>query len=139
MEAFDPCDDLGENLKEIDSDETVHRSLGLCLNLKDDTFQFSEPMTEKPFTRRGILSTVNSLFDPLGFIAPIILSGKILLREVTPSGVDWDEPLPSVYEQKWAEWTSSLQILKDAAIPRMLSHQSVSLAKDVEVHIFSDA
>ena len=68
MKAFEPCD-LGENLKEIDSDETVHRSLGLCWNLKDDTFQFSVPMTEKPFTRRGLLSTVNSLFDPLGFIA----------------------------------------------------------------------
>ena len=29
IEAFEPCD-LGENLKEIDWDETVHRSLGLC-------------------------------------------------------------------------------------------------------------
>ena len=50
MEAFEPCD-LGENLKEIDSDETVHRSLGLCWNLKDDTFQFSVPMTEKNLSR----------------------------------------------------------------------------------------
>ena len=37
MEAFEPCD-LGENLKEIDSDESVHRCLGLCWNLKDDTY-----------------------------------------------------------------------------------------------------
>ena len=53
MEAFDPCD-LGENLTEIDSDETVHRSLGLCWNLKDDTFQLSVLKTEKPLTRRGL-------------------------------------------------------------------------------------
>ena len=64
MKAFEPCE-LGENLKEIDSDETIHRSLRLCLNLKDDIFRFFVPMAEKHFTRRGRLSTVNSLLDPL--------------------------------------------------------------------------
>ena len=74
-------------------------------------FRFnSVPMVEKPFTRRGLLLTVNSLFDPLGFIALIILNETIFLREVTHFAVGWEEPLPSVYEQKWAEWTSSLTI-----------------------------
>lgn len=138
MEAFDPSDH-GEQLKEFDDDDLVHRSLGLCWNLKDDTFRFTVPVKEKPFTRRGLLSTVNSLFDPIGFITPITISGKILLREATPPGVDWDEPLPSSYLQKWTEWQSSLQSLIEVAIPRMLSHVSVSLAKTAEVHIFCDA
>ncbi|XP_062585397.1 uncharacterized protein LOC134247072 [Saccostrea cucullata] len=138
MDAFDPSDH-GENLKEIDSDDTVHRSLGLCWSLNDDTFRFTIPAEEKPFTRRGLLSHVNSLFDPLGFIAPITLSGKILLREVTSTGTDWDTPLQSEHLQKWTEWISSLQILKDVTIPRMLSHVSISIAKTVEVHIFCDA
>ncbi|XP_062593375.1 uncharacterized protein LOC134254852 [Saccostrea cucullata] len=110
MDAFDPSDH-GENLKEIDSDDTVHGSLGLCWSLNDDTFRFTIPAEEKPFTRLGILSHVNSLFDPLGFIAPITLSGKILLREVTSTGADLDKPLQSEHLQKWTEWISSLQIL----------------------------
>ena len=83
MESFD-LSDHGEQVKEIDSDETFHRSIGLCWNLKTDTFMFTVPTEEKPFTQHGLLSTVNSLFDPLGFMAPKTVSGKILLREATP-------------------------------------------------------
>lgn len=42
MEAFD-VSDHGEQLKEIDSDDMIHRSLGLCWRLKDDTFVFTVP------------------------------------------------------------------------------------------------
>ncbi|XP_056009145.1 uncharacterized protein LOC125668071 [Ostrea edulis] len=138
MEAFD-VSDHGELLRDIESDDTIHRSLGLCWSLKNDTFVFMVPTDEKPFTRRGLLSTVNSLFDPIGFISPITISGKILLRECTPEGVDWDEPLPENNILKWKEWQSSLRCLSDIAIPRMMSHTSVSLAQTSEVHIFSDA
>ena len=138
MEAFD-ISDRGEQLKEIDSDDTIHRSLGLSWSLKNDTFVFTVPAEEKPFTRRGLLSTVNSLFDPIGFISPITISGKILLRECTPEGSDWDEPLPENNLHKWKEWQSSLHCLSDIAIPRMMSHTSVSLTQRSEVHIFSDA
>ena len=30
------------------------------------------------FTRRGLLATINSIFDPIGISAPILLAGKIL-------------------------------------------------------------
>jgi hypothetical protein len=138
MEAFD-VKDRGENLKEIDNDHLVHQSLGLCWNVKDDTFLFKVPKDEKPFTRRGLLSTVNSLFDPIGFISPITISGKILHRECAPEGIDWDQPLSTKHLHRSKAWQSSLQGLSDIPIPRMLSRTSVSLAKVTEVHIFSDA
>jgi hypothetical protein len=96
--------DRGENVKEIDNDHLVHQSLGLCWNQKDDTFVFKVPKDEKPFTRRGLLSTVNSLFDPIGFISPITISAKILLRECAPEGIDWDQPLPTEHLHRWKEW-----------------------------------
>lgn len=46
------------------------RSLGLRWDLLKDTFGFQVSSTDKPFTKRGVLSVVNSLYDPLGFIAP---------------------------------------------------------------------
>lgn len=101
-----------------------------------DFLRFEWYRKKKPFTGRGLLSSVNSLFDPIGLIAPITISGKILLREATPPGADRDEPLPSSNLQKWTE--SSLQSLKEVAT-RMLSHTSVSLAKTVDVHNICDA
>ena len=35
-------------------------------------------MKEKPKTKRGMLSTRSSAYDPLGFVAPFILQGRIL-------------------------------------------------------------
>ncbi|KAL4224489.1 hypothetical protein ACF0H5_015190 [Mactra antiquata] len=96
-------------------------------------------MEDKPFTRRGVLSMVNSIFDPLGFIAPITITGKILLRDVTPSGIDWDMPLSYNLEPMWIKWKHSIQNLRTITIPRSYTSMSYSGAKEVSVLIFSDA
>lgn len=41
--------------------------------VESDTFGFHIVVKEKPLTRRGILSTVSSIYDPLGFAAPFTL------------------------------------------------------------------
>ncbi|XP_052818526.1 uncharacterized protein LOC128244575 [Mya arenaria] len=141
MHAF-PQEDLGGDLKSLDLSVDplpAQRSLGLAWDLKKDAFIFNIEMENKPFTRRGVLSMVNSIYDPLGFIAPITISGKILLREATPSGVDWDAPLPPNHEMRWLEWKQSLQNTETIAIPRAYTTISFSTAKKSSVNIFSDA
>ena len=89
--------DLAEGLKNLDlaSDSApLQNSLGLLWDINTDVFTYTFSGVEKPFTKRGILSTINRLFDPMGFIAPIIIQGKLFLREVTSLNHDWDEPLP---------------------------------------------
>jgi hypothetical protein len=46
----------------------TQQSLGLSWDLHSDKFIFRLNDNEKPATRRGLLSTINSIFDPLGFI-----------------------------------------------------------------------
>ena len=48
-----------------------------------DTFTFHVPENCKPFTCRGVLSTVDSLFDPMGFLAPVTIQGRLILRELS--------------------------------------------------------
>lgn len=76
-------EDLAKDLKEINLNSEslpVQRSLGLYWDLETDSFIFRVSLKDTPFTRRGLLSTVSSLYDPLGFIAPVTIQGKIILR-----------------------------------------------------------
>ncbi|XP_014829410.1 PREDICTED: uncharacterized protein LOC106907997 [Poecilia mexicana] len=85
MEAF-PAEDRANDLKDLDLSSDVlpeQRSLGLNWNLESDAFVFKIDQEEKPFTRRGVLSVVNSVYDPLGFMAPVTIHGKYILRELT--------------------------------------------------------
>lgn len=84
MSAF-ASDDLAKDLKDLDigNDQLpVQRSLGLNWDLMSDTFTFRVTAAEKPYTRRGILSVVNSLYDPLGLVAPVTIRGKMILQIV---------------------------------------------------------
>lgn len=141
LRAF-PAGDHAKNIKDLDLDgDTVptQRSLGLSWEVKTDTFTFQVSAGDKPFTRRGVLSTVNSLFDPLGFVAPVTIQGKSLLRELILDGTDWDSPLPQDKCNVWETWRDSLQELQHLHIPRAYTITSCSNASRKEICIFSDA
>ncbi|XP_026010486.1 uncharacterized protein LOC113013640 [Astatotilapia calliptera] len=141
MEAF-PVEDRAKDLKDLDlgvDPLPVQRSLGLCWNLQSDSFTYQVSNESKPFTRRGVLSTVNSLYDPLGFAAPIIMQGKALLRELSSDGKDWDTLLPPEKQERWDLWKDSLQALENLQIPRCYSPGTLSTTKVKELCIFCDA
>ncbi|CAC5372314.1 unnamed protein product [Mytilus coruscus] len=104
--------DLAESITEIDfnSESTcLQRSLGLCWNVVKDIFTYQLSKEEKPFTKRGLLSVINGIFDPLGFIAPVILGGRLIMREaVQNSSLDWDDQLSDNLLSDWQRWKQSL-------------------------------
>jgi hypothetical protein len=73
---------------------SIENVLGLSWCIESDTFQFRITLQDKPVTRRGVLSTVGSIYDPLGFVAPVLLTGKKMLQILCKQGADWDSPLP---------------------------------------------
>ena len=120
MQAFTPGE-LAAGLKDLGLDEEVlpvQRSLGLCRNIDSDTFTFRVAVNDKPFTRRGVLSTVNSLFDLLGLVAPVTIRGQALLRELSADVHEWDTELPAEKFNKWETWKESLQDLSSLHLPR---------------------
>ncbi|XP_025766921.1 uncharacterized protein LOC112848107 [Oreochromis niloticus] len=141
LNAF-PADQRADNVKDLNlfvDDLPVQRSLGVSWNIMTDTFGFNIPENQKPFTRRGVLSTVNSLFDPLGFIAPVAVTGRLILRELTTENADWDAELPEAKKESWRRWSESLSALKNLDVPRAYASFSVSKAQHAELLIFCDA
>ena len=139
MNAFSP-EDLAKEVLELDfeKDAPLQRSLGLVWNLRSDTFQFAISSDPKPLSRRGVLSVVNSIYDPLGFLSPVTIFGKLILRRIVASTSDWDEPLPDDVADEWNTWKSSLSDLEDLRIPRVVvPHLSTATYK--ELLIYCDA
>lgn len=117
----------------------IERVLGIEWCITSDTFRFRVQVKANPLTRRGVLSTVASIYDPLGFIAPFVLLGKQILQQMCRAKVDWDEELPEHLKPQWKSWIEDLPGLADVQIKRCLVPPDFGQAKSYELHHFSDA
>ena len=149
MEAF-PMADRAKDVRDLDlrSDSLpAQRSLGVYWNLENDAFTFRVSLPEKPFTRRGVLSVVNSVYDPLGLAVPVMLEGRKLLQQLVVMGkrtsdntpLAWDDPLPEKLAHQWLCWKNSLQELQDVSVPRCYKPKDFGPITRAEIHAFSDA
>ena len=94
----------------------VHRTLGLKWDMESDKFTFNVDLKDKPNTRRGILSLTSSVYDPLGFLAPIILPAKKLLQDLCRKKLNWDDPVGEIESQTWEKWKEQLSSLSQIAV-----------------------
>ncbi|XP_050978835.1 uncharacterized protein LOC127173179 [Labeo rohita] len=128
-----------ENM-DLDRDQfPVERALGMQWCVQGDTFSFRTAVQERPHTRRGILSVVSSLYDPLGFLSPFIIPAKLLLQELCRMNLKWDEPVPSVFSRYWSEWLSELQHMSGFKGERCIKPKDFGTQLKAELHHFSDA
>ena len=107
--------------------------------MKEDAFTFLVNLPEKALTRRGILSALSSLYDPLGFDSPVILEGRLFLQALRRRKADWDEEVTTLEAQKWLEWINRLPAISNLFIPRCLKPKTLVHAINVKNHSFSDA
>ena len=117
----------------------INRTLGLHWDAERDVFCFKTVSTNKPATKRGILSTTSSPFDPLGFLSPFILPIKVLIQDLWKGRVEWDDEIQGHHLKVWRQWTGSLQRLEDIKIPRCYRNPDISNSCTVQLHVFSDA
>nr|CAB3263162.1 uncharacterized protein LOC104265735 [Phallusia mammillata] len=116
----------------------MERVLGVLWNFRSDVFEFDVKVKKKPVTRRGILSVVSSLFDPLGFVAPVILHARKLLQELCKENYGWDQEVPPDIEKRWNAWISELPGLSEIKIKRCFQTTGLEV-KTHELHHFADA
>ncbi|XP_023815425.1 uncharacterized protein LOC111948165 isoform X1 [Oryzias latipes] len=117
----------------------MERVLGIKWCIVSDQFRFKVEVNERPLSRRGVLSTVASIFDPLGFVAPFILVGKQILQEMCRNNIGWDEPLSEDLLPRWESWLLDLKNLADIKIQRCYVPDNFGQVQRYELHHFSDA
>ena len=79
-----------DDLKLFAEDYKV-KALGISWQLNPDQFNFKCSFEEsQQLTKQTLLSATSKLFDPLGWLAPIIVQFKILMQQTWVRGLDCD-------------------------------------------------
>ncbi|KAI5631391.1 pao retrotransposon peptidase domain-containing protein [Phthorimaea operculella] len=118
-----PKDSRASKTLSFDADADPHtKIIGLHWNPVEDNFFFSAksaPLnSETQYTKRSVLSTTASLFDPLGLLAPAVALMKLIIQECWRRSLDWDEPLPIDLKNIWEKILHELPCLSKLKIPR---------------------
>ena len=84
-------------------------------------FVYRIRIPECPFTQRGVLGVVNTIYDVFSCDAPVFFGGWLLQCKAFPTKdainagkarkLGWDDPLPPEYLTEWNWWKASLDQL----------------------------
>jgi len=130
--------DRAASIRDLDFDHTLtERALGVHWHVTLDTFGFEIAIKDEPPTRRGILSVISSIYDPLGFVAPSHLSAKILFQNLFRRQLGWDDLFPKEDLLCWKSWLEGLPRLEQFAINRCFKPPNSGGIISCELHHFS--
>ncbi|XP_053691178.1 uncharacterized protein LOC128739706 [Sabethes cyaneus] len=137
-----------EKSMDMNAELAMEKVLGMWWSAASDVFRYKlctdrnkELLTGvKHPTKRDVLRTLMSIYDPLGLIAHYLMYLKVLLQEIWRSKTNWDEPISEKELQKWLTWLRILPELESVEIPRCYFKGEVSISETaVELHTFVDA
>lgn len=86
-------------------------------------------------TKRIVLSELAQLYDPCGWLAPVLFVAKSFLQRLWLHPFDWDTPLPPEHSNMWAMFRESLADLQSVTVPRLIARDS----DNIILHGFCDA
>ena len=167
--VFSGDEDLPMDIGDLDGrlpveDAAAERMLGIVWDPAEDVFRFmvrinlstlkkkirsgpdlsKQQLMDNPpnsITRRQYYSQVQSLFDPLGLLSPVLLSAKILLRKTWEDGCEklgWDDELPPYLVKEMVEFFIELFELENIVFPRSLLPKDQDVVGRPDLVIFSD-
>ena len=134
-----PDSDKSSNLTDFGlHDLPVEKALGVYWDPIADQFMVKVKVKEQPATRRGILSMVSQVFDPLGFIQPFVLPIKRLLQDTCSDGLGWDETVSDEQKANWDKWMTQAPLLENVAVRRCYKPPACTV-RSIQLHVFCDA
>lgn len=131
----------------LDGHATI-KTLGIHWSPTEDQFSYKLNFDiDDTATKRKLLSTTARLYDPLGYIAPVVVRAKIMMKEVwvikiqrsdkSLSALNWDELLPPPLRLKWQQFLKDLPAIDQIKIPRWIDYTPHTV-KSIQFHTFCD-
>ena len=96
-----------EQLNNVSKPEGI-KLLGVSWDKVQDTLHVDFPSPPAEMTKRGILTNLAKVYDPLGLASPVLLEGKLLYRETCVQKSAWDSPLPEDLAVQWRKWEQNI-------------------------------
>ncbi|KAL9986303.1 hypothetical protein ACROYT_G000434 [Oculina patagonica] len=135
-----PVSERAGSVRELDLENLhIERAFGIQWDVQSDTFRFKIVVKDRPPTRRGILSVISSIYDPLGFVAPLILPAKIILRDLCQKRLDWDDRIPPEDSTLWEDWLQEPPKLEQFTVKRCVKPTNFGRIVSSQLHSFADA
>ncbi|XP_035917815.1 uncharacterized protein LOC118515238, partial [Anopheles stephensi] len=138
-----PSADLAiKSLLDWQEDQAVS-ILGLVWEPSNDMFRFRVdlPTPAEELTRCLVLSYTARIFDPLGLLGPTVILAKMFLQRLwglkhEGKTLDWNRPLPAEIQEEWRRFHSTLYVLRELRVPRLVAHSN---PERLQLHLFADA
>ena len=73
---------------------------------------------EQPENRKGVLSSISTVYDPLGFASPLLLPGREINQALCKLKFSWNDSLPEELCHRWNNWKEDLMSLQGFNILR---------------------
>lgn len=127
-----------ENTEIVFSEVDGTTILGLKWLIVDDkfTFQVKTLTLEGEITKRKVVSCVAQIYDPIGYVSPVIVKGKILIQELWKGKLDWDKKLPDELLEQWNKMWKDIINLEKFKIDRWIGTGGKS---KIQIHGFADS
>ncbi|XP_055623726.1 uncharacterized protein LOC129767128 [Toxorhynchites rutilus septentrionalis] len=126
---------------------SVERILGMVWRSSEDVFSFELSVKEEirnivesqnAPTKRQVLRTIMSLYDPLGLVAHFSVHGKILMQRIWRTSTGWDETISGDLVEEWRRWINTLMKIGEVSVPRCF-FSGIVTPKNLQIHFFVDA
>lgn len=131
-----PFDHLETLFDSYDADDKVIKVLGVKWNHITDSFGYAFTPASEVSSKRQLLSQIAKLFDPVGWLSPLVIRAKVIMQSLCQSSLQWDDPLPEATKASWLSFCQDLSYVQHISIPR---HARLTNPEKMSLHSFADA
>ena len=123
----------------------IMKMFGVTWNVMQDkysvpTFEIFNENRDNPITKRNILKSVASIYDPIGIISPVVVTFKIFFQQLTQLKVSWDAKLSMDLEIRWMKYMEMLENDSQFNLQRyVFGSYMLRDLKNITLHGFCDA
>ncbi|XP_064292652.1 uncharacterized protein LOC135309907 [Plodia interpunctella] len=139
LKQFNP-DELSSHVTMNIKLDGLIKTLGLSWNMGKDELEYHLNLPDLPevVTKRNILSEVQRLYDPLGWLAAALVPAKLIIQKLWLQKMGWDEEIDPATKEEWLKIRESLKDVNLIKIKRWIGVTDKN-ENELTIHGYCDA